>query len=196
MPTAPGEGGLLDVRVERNVLIPLDDGATLAADLHVPDGPGPFPTLISFYPYRKDDVIGSFSAYTRRWFAERGYAHLLVDVRGSGGSSGRWVESMHPLPEGRDGAQVVEWAAAQQWSDGSVGIWGVSYGGLMALRGRRRAAPAPQGDRAGVRILGHPAGLRRARRMPEHARADPARVHHARPGVGAADVPRRRRQVA
>ncbi len=117
----------------RNVLIPLSDGATLAADLHLPDAPGPHPTLISFYPYRKDDVIGSFAAYARNWFAERGYAHLLVDVRGSGGSSGRWVESMNPLPEGRDGAEVVEWAAEQPWSDGAVGIWGVSYGGLMAL---------------------------------------------------------------
>ena len=87
----------------------------------VPEGPGPFPTLISFYPYRKDDIIGSFSAYAQRWFAQRGYAHLLVDVRGSGGSSGRWVESMDPIAEGRDGAEVVEWTAAQEWCDGSVG---------------------------------------------------------------------------
>jgi putative CocE/NonD family hydrolase len=121
------------VRIERNVLIPLTDDIALAADLHLPDGPGPFPTLVNFYPYRKDDVIGSFTAYTRRWFAARGYAHLLVDVRGSGGSAGRWVESMHPLPEGRDGAEVVEWAAAQPWADGSVGIWGISYGGMIAF---------------------------------------------------------------
>ena len=121
------------VRIERNVLIPLSDGATLAADLYLPDGPRPFPTLISFYPYRKDDIIGSFSAYAQRWFAQRGYAHLLVDVRGSGGSSGRWVESMHPVPEGADGAEAVEWAAAQDWCDGSVGVWGISYGGMMAF---------------------------------------------------------------
>ena len=122
-----------DVRVERNVLIPLADGVTLASDLYLPDAPGPFPTLVTFYPYRKDNIIGSFSAYTRRWFAERGYAHLLVDVRGSGGSAGRWVESMHPIPEGRDGAQAVEWAATQDWCDGSVGVWGISYGGMMAF---------------------------------------------------------------
>jgi putative CocE/NonD family hydrolase len=124
---------LHDVRLERNLLIPLADGVSLAADLHLPQAEGPFPTLISFYPYRKDDIIGSFSAYARRWFAERGYAQLLVDVRGSGSSAGRWVESMHPLPEGRDGAEVVEWAAGQDWSDGSVGVWGISYGGLMAF---------------------------------------------------------------
>jgi putative CocE/NonD family hydrolase len=122
-----------EVCVERNVLVPLDDGVTLAADLYLPETTGPFPTLISLYPYRKDDIIGSFSAYVQRWFAERGYAHLLVDVRGSGGSAGRWVESMHPIPEGVDGARVVEWAAAQEWCDGSVGVWGISYGGLMAF---------------------------------------------------------------
>lgn len=133
MATLAAPAQLHDVRIVRNVLIPLSDGATLAADLHLPDSPGPHPTLISFYPYRKDDVIGSFAAYARNWFAARGYAHLLVDVRGSGGSSGTWVESMNPVPEGRDGAEAVEWAAEQPWSDGAVGIWGVSYGGLMAL---------------------------------------------------------------
>jgi hypothetical protein len=124
---------LRDVRLVRNVLIPLSDGVTLAADLHLPEAPGPHPTLISLYPYRKDDVIGSFSAYSRRWFAQRGYAHLLVDVRGHGGSEGRRAESLHPLPESADAGEVVEWAAAQEWSDGAVGVWGVSYGGLTAL---------------------------------------------------------------
>ena len=124
---------LCDVRLERNVLIPLVDGATLAADLHLPDGPGPYPTLISLYPYRKDDVIGSFTAYTRHWFAQRGYAHLLVDVRGYGGSQGRRAESMDPNAESGDAGQVVEWVSQQEWADGSVGVWGVSYGGLTAL---------------------------------------------------------------
>lgn len=124
---------LHEVRFVRNLLIPLSAGVNLAADLHLPDTPGPHPTLISFYPYRKDDVIGSFTAYPRRWFAERGYAHLLVDVRGYGGSEGRRAESFDPGPEASDAGEVVEWAAAQQWSDGAVGVWGVSYGGLMAL---------------------------------------------------------------
>jgi uncharacterized protein len=139
------------VRLERNVLIPLEDGITLAADLYLPEATGPFPTLISFYPYRKDDIIGSFSAFAQRWFAERGYAHLLVDVRGSGGSAGRWVESMHPVPEGADGARVVEWAAGQEWCDGSVGVWGISYGGLMAFG---TAAERPQHLKAIAPVYG------------------------------------------
>ena len=139
------------VRLERNVLITLTDGVTLAADLYLPDGPGPFPTLISFYPYRKDDIIGSFSVYAQRWFAQRGYAHLLVDVRGSGGSAGQWVESMHPGPEGADGAHVVEWAVTQDWCDGSVGVWGISYGGLMAFG---VAAERPPGLKAIAPVYG------------------------------------------
>ncbi len=119
--------------VERNLLVPLSDGTTLAADLYLPETAGPHPTLISFYPYRKDDVIGSFSAYPQRWFAARGYAHLLVDVRGYGGSEGRHAESFDPRPETADAGEVVEWAAAQAWCDGGVAVWGVSYGGLMAL---------------------------------------------------------------
>lgn len=121
------------VRLVRNVLIPLEDGVTLAADLHLPEAAGPHPTLVSFYPYRKDDVIGSFAAYTREWFAQRGYAHLLVDVRGYGGSEGRRAESFHPVEESTDAGEVVEWVAAQDWCDGAIGVWGISYGGLMAL---------------------------------------------------------------
>lgn len=117
----------------RNILIPLSDGVTVAADLHLPAGETQHPTLVSLYPYRKDDVIGSFAAYARHWFAERGYAHLLVDVRGYGGSEGHRAESFHPLLESKDVGEVVEWAAAQEWSNGAVGVWGVSYGGLTAL---------------------------------------------------------------
>ena len=133
MATTTTQQRLHDVRLVRNLLIPLADGVTLAADLHLPDAPGPHPTLISLYPYRKDDIIGSFTAYTRRWFAERGYAQLLVDVRGYGGSAGVRAESFHPLVESSDTSEVVEWAAAQEWSDGAVGVWGISYGGLTAL---------------------------------------------------------------
>ncbi len=129
------------VRIVRNLLIPLGDGTTLAADLHLPLTSGPHPTLISLYPYRKDDVIGSFTAYARRWFAQRGYAHLLVDVSGYGGSEGRHTESFDPQRESAAARQVVVWAAAQEWSDGAVGVWGVSYGGLMALAAGAARAP-------------------------------------------------------
>src|SRR5258708_7278709 len=120
------------VRVERNVLIPLSDGVSLAGDLFLPDAPGPFPTLVHYYPYHKDDVIGGLFDHPNRYFAARGYASVLVDLRGLGGSEGVAWEHVDRR-EGDDGAQIVEWAAAQPWSDGNVGMWGMSYGGFTAF---------------------------------------------------------------
>lgn len=116
----------------RNLLIPVDDDATLAADLYLPSGDHPAPTLISFNPYRKDDIGGAFSAPWGERFAENGYAQLVVDARGTGGSSGDLNDNFAPR-EGADGAVVVEWAARQPWSDGSVAVWGMSSGGASAL---------------------------------------------------------------
>jgi len=109
------------VRVERNVLISLADGVSLASDLYLPDAPGPFPALISFYPYHKDDLIGAFFEHSRMYLAERGYASLLVDFRGTGGSEGECPVTFDTVREGSDGAEVVEWAAVQDWCDGDVG---------------------------------------------------------------------------
>ena len=50
-----------EIVVERNLSIPLSDGATLSADLYRPAGQGPFPALMSFYPYHKDDFIGEMN---------------------------------------------------------------------------------------------------------------------------------------
>jgi uncharacterized protein len=121
------------ITVERNLVIPLADGTALAGDLYRPAGDHPHPVLLNFYPYRKDDIIGSLFDGTRRRFVERGYADLLVDMRGTGGSDGNYGETFNLKREGRDAAEVVEWAAAQDWCDGNVGVWGVSYGGFMAF---------------------------------------------------------------
>jgi putative CocE/NonD family hydrolase len=121
------------VRVERNVLIPLNDGVSLAADLFLPDAPGSHPALVSYYPYHKDDLIGGLFDHPNRYFAARGYASLLVDLRGLGNSEGVAWDVGDPR-EGTDGAEIVEWAAAQPWCDGSVGMWGMSYGGITAFK--------------------------------------------------------------
>lgn len=121
------------VKVERNLFIPLRDGARLAADLYRPDADGPFPALLSFYPYHKDDLIGAMNEYPRRYFAERGYAVLLIDFRGLGSSDGIVHQAMD-RGEGRDGAEAVEWIAAQPWCDGNVGMFGLSYGGITSLK--------------------------------------------------------------
>jgi uncharacterized protein len=127
-------------RVDRNVLVPLRDGISLAADLFVPDRPGKYPALVSYYPYHKDDLIGALFDHPNRYFAARGYASLLVDFRGLGNSEGvAWdTGDSH---EDDDGAQIVEWAAGQDWCDGAVGMWGMSYGGITSFKTAAQRPP-------------------------------------------------------
>jgi predicted acyl esterase len=116
----------------KNVLIPMSDGVTLAADLYRPRTQEPVPTLLSIYPYRKDDSIGPGLEAPLRTMARAGYACLLVDVRGTGNSGGNTTNFVDPR-ERRDYYEVVEWTAAQPWCDGNVGAWGMSYGSESAL---------------------------------------------------------------
>lgn len=115
-----------DVVIETNVLIPTRDGTKLAADLYRParDGQavaGRFPTLLTRTPYNKTGTAADGSYY-----AKRGYVVVANDVRGRYASEGTW-RMMADDPA--DGYDVVEWIAAQPWSDGKVGTFGVSYGG-------------------------------------------------------------------
>src|SRR5437870_3201743 len=116
-----------ELRVQRNVMIPLRDGVRVAADLVLPARDEPAPAVFTYYPYRKDDYIGVFEADTLRYFAERGYASLIVDFRGLGGSEGTPHEAMDAAGEGEDGADIVAWVAEQPWCDGNVGRWGHSW---------------------------------------------------------------------
>ena len=117
----------------QDVRIPMPDGVHLAATLHRPAAEGRWPAIITLIPYHKDGRGGRGSTEAvHHHFARRGYAALTVDLRGLGGSEG-----LNPYPfdpqERRDGYAVVEWAAAQPWCTGDVGMWGTSYGGITAL---------------------------------------------------------------
>jgi putative CocE/NonD family hydrolase len=150
LPSATTRAAQFKVRREPNLLIPLDDGSELAASALLPDAPGRFPALLQFYPYHKDGEVGAQLVYWDQYFAERGYASLLVDLRGLGGSSGT---SAGPFSEreGPDMTAAIAWAASQPWCDGSVGVWGMSYGGIAALRS---AAEQPPQLKAIVPIMG------------------------------------------
>jgi putative CocE/NonD family hydrolase len=115
-----------EVAIEKNVIITTRDGTKLAADIYRParDGQpvgGRFPTLLTRTPYNKDG-----SANEGRYYATRGYNVVANDVRGRYASEGTW-RLMADDPS--DGYDVVEWIAAQPWSDGKVGTFGTSYPG-------------------------------------------------------------------
>ena len=68
----PGSERPYDVRFAKNLLVPMRDGTRLAADLSVPVGDGPFPLILEYLPYRKDD----WTLRYHRYFAEQGYTRL------------------------------------------------------------------------------------------------------------------------
>ncbi|MFE0156684.1 CocE/NonD family hydrolase [Nonomuraea sp. NPDC059007] len=106
-----------------NLTVPLRDGITLAADRYGPAGDAPAPAIVLGTPYGKNDPRRPAQAAL---MAERGYAVLIYDVRGRGDSDGVFEPYRN---EGRDGYDVIEWVAAQDWCDGSVASWGGSYSG-------------------------------------------------------------------
>jgi putative CocE/NonD family hydrolase len=126
------------VKVVPDVRVPMRDGVELGAKISRPDAEGRFPAIVSYNPYRRLDDIKrapSEHEYTHKnhgsyYFAERGYAVVDYDVRGTGNSGGQSRE-MYADDERRDGFDMVEWIAHQPWCDGNVGMWGMSYGGVV-----------------------------------------------------------------
>ena len=107
-----------------NVRIPLRDGITLAADLVLPDEL-PAPTVVMRTPYGRG---GERATVRADGFAKAGYCACWVDVRGRGDSEGEFAPYRN---DGVDGVDVIAWAAAQDWCDGSVVTYGGSYPGRI-----------------------------------------------------------------
>lgn len=103
--------------------IPMRDGAELHARIWRPVAVDSVPAIVSLTPYTSDD------AHDRaRFFAERGYVYVNVDVRGRGGSDGTFWPFAR---DGVDGHDAVQWTARQPWCDGRVGMRGGSYRGTV-----------------------------------------------------------------
>jgi uncharacterized protein len=124
---------------DTDVPITMRDGIILSADVYRPDKPGRYPVLITQTPYNKEGPLGAANPY----LVQRGYVHVVVDVRGTGSSQGSW-DSFGPN-EQEDGPEVVAWTRKQPWSDGDVGLLGASY---MAITQITTAARRPPGLKA------------------------------------------------
>jgi predicted acyl esterase len=113
-----------------DVPVPMRDGINLLADVHRPAEPGRYPVLIAASPYPRQiqDLgapAGFIEAGASDFFVPRGYVHVIANCRGTGGSGGTF--GFFDGQERRDMHDLVEWAAAQPWSDGNVGMIGISY---------------------------------------------------------------------
>ena len=130
------------VRMEQ-ARIPMKDGVRLAATLYMPEAKGgeKFPALLEYLPYRKDDGTAAEDYPKHTYFAHRGYVSVRVDIRGFGASEGTPPEREYSEQEQQDGEQVIAWLAHQPWSNGNVGMFGISWGGFTALQMAMRHAP-------------------------------------------------------
>jgi len=113
-----------------DVEVPMRDGTRLLADVYRPEGQGTYPVLIAASPYPRQiqDLgapMGFIEAGASDFFVPRGYVHVIANVRGTGGSGGTF--NFMDAQERSDMHDLVEWAAAQPWSDGNVGMIGISY---------------------------------------------------------------------
>ena len=134
----------ISVLTIREVMIPMPDGIQLAADLYMPaDIPAGehLPVLLEYTPYRKNDSRGSkYRIYT--YFVKRGYVVARVDIRGTGNSQGRTIPYEYSEIELSDGDAVIAWLAKQDWSNGNVGMFGISWGGFNSIQMAVRKPPA------------------------------------------------------
>ena len=120
------------------------DGTVLLADVHRPDAAGRFPVLVAASPYPRQiqDLgapMGFIEAGASDFFVPRGYVHVIANLRGTGGSQGTFGFFDHQ--ERLDMHDLVEWAAEQPWSDGNVGMVGISYFAMTQLEAATQKPP-------------------------------------------------------
>jgi putative CocE/NonD family hydrolase len=115
--------------------IELSDGTRLSARVWMPGSAEikPAPVILEYLPYRKRDGTCARDALTHPWFASHGYVCMRVDMRGNGDSEGL-MEDEYTAQELADAVEVINWAAAQPWCNGNVGMMGISWGGFNALQ--------------------------------------------------------------
>ena len=154
-----------DMRIERNVTAPMRDGKLLRVDVYRPDGAQtPLPVLIAWAPYGKHgaldwsnwpgsgvdvDALSPYTAFETPdpvYWVGQGYAVILADARGTWGSEGN--VTMFAPDEVEACCDLIEWVGEQEWSNGKVGMAGVSWyaaiqWGVAARRPRHLAAINP-----------------------------------------------------
>ena len=97
----------------------MEDGIRLSVAVYRPAATGRFPVIVCITPYSTTSGQG-------RFYAVRGYAYIMANSRGRYDSEGDW-SPYHPQHK-RDGYALVQWAAAQSWSNANVGMEGAYNG--------------------------------------------------------------------
>jgi predicted acyl esterase len=124
--------------IEKDVTVPMRDGAKLLADVFRPQASERVPALLNLGPYQKDKLwvtpdtleekpnpYMNWETANPLWWVPRNYACVRIDGRGSGKTPGQFEP--WSLSEAIDFYDAIEWAAAQRWCNGKVGLTGISY---------------------------------------------------------------------
>lgn len=131
------------IRKEIDVPVVLRDGTIIYIDIYRPEGATNIPAIVAWSPYGKFESYGErlqlpigvppgtissmakFESPDPAYWCHHGYALINPDVRGAGNSGGEVL--CFGTQDGRDGYDLVEWLAKQEWSNGKVGMAGVSW---------------------------------------------------------------------
>ncbi len=137
--------------IDWDVPIEMDDGIILRCDVYRPVNPGKYAVILSYGPYGKwlhfedgygdqwrrmcedrPDVPANSTNKYQQWevvdpekWVPDDYVVVRVDSRGAGRSEG--VIDIWSWREAQDQAICVDWAGIQSWSNGKVGLNGISY---------------------------------------------------------------------
>jgi len=133
-----------NLRIRRNVPVPMRDGLNLLVDLYQSAGTtAATPVLVAWSPYGKHGALNwtnwsghevdleRLSPYTAfetpdpAYWAGQGYSVILADARGTWGSQGD--VTMFDRADAEACYDLIEWAGTQEWSNGKVGMAGVSW---------------------------------------------------------------------
>jgi uncharacterized protein len=114
------------VQVQRDLPVPMADGAVLLADRYVPAGDGRPPLVLTRSPYGRR---GFWGLILGRLLAERGFQALVQSCRGTFGSGG--VFDPFGPDEHSDGLATIGWMQQQPWYPGAFGTVGPSYLGMV-----------------------------------------------------------------
>ena len=177
------------MRIDWDVPIEMDDGLVLRCDVFRPIKEGKYGVIMTYGPYGKflhfDDAYhdqyvrmledfpeigaGTSEKYQNwevvdpeRWVPDD-YVCIRVDGRGTGRSPG--VIDIWSLREAQDLAICVDWAGVQSWSNGKVGLNGISYYAenqwqCAALQPKHLAAICPwEGAADFYRDMAHHGGI-------------------------------------
>ncbi len=123
-----------EFKVVENEWITMKDGVRLAARLWIPEGAEqhPVPVVFEYIPYRLHDATRLHDNIFGPELAQYGIAYARVDARGSGDSEGVIVDE-YLAQELNDGVECIAWLARRPWSNGAVGMRGISWGGINTL---------------------------------------------------------------